>query len=319
MIASSVSASISIMWVRCSVARSTRSSGTGVSRHSTPMSSSYMYATMRTRSTMPRNWSSAPTGICSGSGRACSRSIMVWTPRAKSAPMRSILLMNAMRGTRYLSACRHTVSDWGSTPGHRVEQRDGAVEHPQRPFDLHSEVHVAGCVYDVDEMAVPFAGRRSRRDGDAALLLLLHPIHDGSPVVHLADLVGPAGVVQDALGGRRLAGIDVRHDADVARPLERELPLLAAIRLVRSRLCHSPLSLHSFSLLPHAPGSPAAQRTGPGHGSLSAPAARTLSHALSSRDPHRGHVEKRSPPTSGSGRRPCWPRPYGAGLPSSSS
>ena len=41
---------------------------------------------------------------------------MVWTPRAKSAPMRSILLMNAMRGTRYLSACRHTVSDWGSTP-----------------------------------------------------------------------------------------------------------------------------------------------------------------------------------------------------------
>ena len=30
--------------------------------------------------------------------------------------MRSILLMNAMRGTRYLSAWRQTVSDWGSTP-----------------------------------------------------------------------------------------------------------------------------------------------------------------------------------------------------------
>ena len=38
------------------------------------------------------------------------------TPRKKSAPTRSILLMNAMRGTRYLSAWRHTVSDCGSTP-----------------------------------------------------------------------------------------------------------------------------------------------------------------------------------------------------------
>ena len=30
--------------------------------------------------------------------------------------MRSILLTKQMRGTEYLSACRHTVSDWGSTP-----------------------------------------------------------------------------------------------------------------------------------------------------------------------------------------------------------
>ena len=30
--------------------------------------------------------------------------------------MRSILLTKAMRGTRYLSACRQTVSDCGSTP-----------------------------------------------------------------------------------------------------------------------------------------------------------------------------------------------------------
>ena len=38
------------------------------------------------------------------------------TALSKSAPMRSILLMNAMRGTRYLSAWRQTVSDCGSTP-----------------------------------------------------------------------------------------------------------------------------------------------------------------------------------------------------------
>ena len=41
---------------------------------------------------------------------------MVSTDMKKSAPMRSILLMKQMRGTSYLSAWRHTVSDCGSTP-----------------------------------------------------------------------------------------------------------------------------------------------------------------------------------------------------------
>ncbi len=65
---------------------------------------------------MPSNSDSAPIGSCSGTGCAPRRSIIVCTPRAKSAPMRSILLMYAMRGTLYLSAWRQTVSDCGSTP-----------------------------------------------------------------------------------------------------------------------------------------------------------------------------------------------------------
>ena len=36
----------------------------------------------------------------------------------------------------------------------------------------------------------------------------------------LADFIRPAGVVEDALRGRGLAGIDMRHDADVSVPLE---------------------------------------------------------------------------------------------------
>jgi hypothetical protein len=39
--------------------------------------------------------------------------------------------------------------------------------------------------------------------------------------VHFTDLVGDAGVEQDALGRRRLAGIDVGHDADIAVPSAR--------------------------------------------------------------------------------------------------
>src|SRR3546814_6337655 len=70
-------------------------------------------------------------------------------------------------------------------------------------------------------MIAPEAGGGGRSDGDAALLLLLHPIHGGCAVMHLANLVRPAGVIKNALGRCRLAGIDVRHDADIPITLVR--------------------------------------------------------------------------------------------------
>ena len=107
--------------------------------------------------------------------------------------------------------------------GDGVEQRDRAVEHAQRALDLDGEVHVAGRVDDVDAVVGPLAGRRGGRDRDAALLLLLHPVHRGRALVDLAHLVGAAGVVEDALGRRGLARVDVGHDPDVPGLLEREL------------------------------------------------------------------------------------------------
>ena len=47
---------------------------------------------------------------------AFSRACMVSIECRKFAPTRSILFMKAMRGTRYLSAWRQTVSDCGCTP-----------------------------------------------------------------------------------------------------------------------------------------------------------------------------------------------------------
>ena len=67
----------------------------------------------------------------------------------------------------------------------------------------------------------PDRGRGGRRDGDAALLLLLHEIHGRSAVMHFADLVALAGVIEDPLGRRGLAGIDVSHDAEIAVVLDR--------------------------------------------------------------------------------------------------
>ncbi len=107
--------------------------------------------------------------------------------------------------------------------GDGVEQRDRAVEHAQRALDLDREVDVAGRVDDVDAVVLPLRGRRGGGDRDAALLLLLHPVHHRRALVHLADLVGAPGVVEDALGRRRLTGVDVRHDPDVAGVFECEL------------------------------------------------------------------------------------------------
>ena len=104
--------------------------------------------------------------------------------------------------------------------GDRVEDGDRAVEDAQASLDLHRKVHVPGRIDNVDAKVAPERRRRSRRDRDPALLLLRHPVHDGSALVDLAHLVGAAGVVEDPLGRRGLARVDVGHDPDVADGLE---------------------------------------------------------------------------------------------------
>src|SRR4030095_6549002 len=96
-----------------------------------------------------------------------------------------------------------------------VEHAYGAVEHAKRTLDFDGEVDVAGGVDDVQTLAVPERGGRGRGDRDATLLLLLHPVHRRGTFVHFADLVALAGVIEDALGGRGLTGVDMRHDTEV--------------------------------------------------------------------------------------------------------
>ena len=105
--------------------------------------------------------------------------------------------------------------------GNGVEHGNRAVEHAHGTLDFDGEVHVARRVDDVDAVVFPVAGRRGGRDRDAALLLLLHEIHGGGAVMHFADLMALARVIENALGRRRLAGIDMRGNADVAIHIER--------------------------------------------------------------------------------------------------
>ena len=107
--------------------------------------------------------------------------------------------------------------------GHRVEHGDCAIEDAQRSFDFDREVHMARGVDDVDPGVVPKRSGGGRGDGDAALLLLLHPVHDRGALVDLTHLVGLAGVEEDPLGGRRLARVDVGHDPDIPGPAQRVL------------------------------------------------------------------------------------------------
>ena len=165
---------------------------------------------------------------------------------------------------------------------------NGAVQHAQGTLHLDREVDVAGGVDDVDAVAFPVAGGRSTRDGDAALLFLRHPVHGGSALVHLADLVGLAGVVEDTLRGGGLAGIDVRHDADVADHVQ----------------CMG--SGHEFSpFSPKCCGQSCPAGGAPGETGQRRARAVIL----------RRSIIYLTSITSDSAQKPCWTRPCGASLP----
>ena len=101
---------------------------------------------------------------------------------------------------------------------HGAEHQHRPVEHAQRSLHLDGEVDVARGVDQVDLVPQPADAGRGAGDGDAALLLQLHVVHGGAvaAAADVLDLVDPARVVKDALAERRLAGVDVGGDADVA-------------------------------------------------------------------------------------------------------
>ncbi len=136
-----------------------------------------------------------------------------------------------------------------------VEDRDGAVQDAERALHLGREVDVSRRVDDVDPVVLPHAGRRGRRDRDAALLLLDHPVHRRGAVVDLAELVVDARVVEDALGSRRLARVDVGHDADVSALQKRMASRHSELFPMR---VSAPSNRLTFRPIPHA------VRRGPG-------------------------------------------------------
>ena len=95
------------------------------------------------------------------------------------------------------------------------------VQHPQRPLDLGREIDVARRIDEIDHQRTPVGifpatSDRRRDDRDSPLALLVEIVGGGVPLVDIPHPVDLAGVIQDPLGGRRLARVDVRNDADIA-------------------------------------------------------------------------------------------------------
>jgi hypothetical protein len=223
------SAAASIMNSRISATSSTRSAGTSSYSKVMPISSSFqMIALFLTRSTTPRNSSSAPIGHLQRD-RVGAETLLQLSDHIAEVRPRAIHLVDEHHARHvYLFAWRHTVSVCGCTPDEPHSTNYRAIQYAQGALDFNREVDVPGRVDDIDAVlvellihALPETGRRRRGNRDTPLLLLLHPVHGSGAVVHLADLVRQPRVKQDTLRGRGLASVNVSNDADIAITADR--------------------------------------------------------------------------------------------------
>src|SRR6202040_1400273 len=88
---------------------------------------------------------------------------------------------------------------------------------------IYGEIDISGRVDDVGAVfgeafvhPLPEARGRSGRNGDAALLLLFHVIHDRRAVMDLADFVGHAGVEQNTLRRGGFPRVDMSGNTDIS-------------------------------------------------------------------------------------------------------
>ena len=106
----------------------------------------------------------------------------------------------------------------------RVDHHDGGIDRGQRAIGVFGKIFVARRVEQVEGDGFPVAGpleRHDRRgDGDAALLLDLHPVGAGAAVrparLDLARQVDGAAFEQQLFGQRGLARVRVGNDREGA-------------------------------------------------------------------------------------------------------
>ena len=103
-----------------------------------------------------------------------------------------------------------------------VDHQERALAGGERAGDLVGEVHVAGGVHEVQDIGLAvlglvFQAHGLRLDGDAALALDIHVVEH--LLRHLARGERPRGLDQ-AVGERRLAVVDMGHDGEVADIVE---------------------------------------------------------------------------------------------------
>ena len=110
---------------------------------------------------------------------------------------------------------------YGAIHGH------GGIQHAQAALHFDGEIDVPGGIDDVDAVfgealvhPLPETSRRRGGNGDAALLLLFHVVHDGRAVMHLADFVRHAGIEQNTLRRGGFPRVDVSGNTDISVSLD---------------------------------------------------------------------------------------------------
>ncbi len=104
----------------------------------------------------------------------------------------------------------------------RVDDQQRAFAGGERAVDLVGEVHVAGRIDQVEDVVLAVArlvvqAHRLGLDGDAALALDIHRIEN---LLHHFAIGEAAGDLDQPIGKRRLAVVDMRHDGKVADVLD---------------------------------------------------------------------------------------------------
>ena len=175
---------------------------------------------------MPLKLSSEPMGSCTGSGRA-PRRVLDHVHAAQEIRAAAVHLVDVTQTGHVVVVGQSPVRlRLRLHAGHTVEHDDRAVEHAQRAVHFDREVDVARGVDQVDLLVAPERRNRGALNRDTAFLLLLEVVSRRRRlqilrVMDVDDRVLAPRVVQDPLGRRRLSGVDVGDDPDVADVRER--------------------------------------------------------------------------------------------------
>ncbi len=97
-----------------------------------------------------------------------------------------------------------------------IKDDDSAIQDAQRALNLSSKVDMSRRIDDVDAMIEPKAGGSGRRNGNAAFLLLGHPVHRSCPFMHLTHTVYLFSVEEDALGRSCFASVYVSNNTNIS-------------------------------------------------------------------------------------------------------
>ena len=96
-----------------------------------------------------------------------------------------------------------------------VDDHEGRLDDPQRGDGVGEEARVAGRVEEIEAESLALDVRKAGRQAELPALLVVVVVGDGRAVDHVPQAIDHAGLVQQALEQRSLAGTAMADEGDV--------------------------------------------------------------------------------------------------------